>query len=110
MVESNIVLESYLRVLTLSNAQQSVLKESELKYEQGKHFKTGMPNAIFDLDKCNINILQAFIEKAGIESHDMDIFLSFRTSYSNRIIRVPNSAKNAIKVFNCEVNISYTIS
>lgn len=109
MEESKITLKSLLRVFSLSDDQVDLLNESDLICRQGKHFETGLPNAIFDLEKCDIDLLYKFTTLANIDPSNVDIFLSFRTEYSTRILRVPKVVNKAVKKFDCEVNISYTV-
>lgn len=110
MEESNVDLKCTLRMLSLTEEQMTILSGMDLTYTPGAHYKTGMPNAIFNLDKCCLKDIHAFATLAGIHSSDIDICMSFRTDYDNRLIGVPKSVNQAIKLFDCEMVINYTIN
>jgi len=109
MEESNIDLHSLFRVFSLTDEQVDLLNETDLNCEWGEHFQTKMPNAIFDLEKCDIESLHRYTNTAKVNPKNMDIFLSFRTEYSTRILGVPKVVNKAIKTFDCDITISYTV-
>ena len=108
-MESEIDLKVSFRFLSLNDEQVEKLRLSFGVIELGKHFKTGKNVGIVILRSDNIRQVSKFMDVHGIAPEDTDIFLSFITFHSTRILDIPGYVADAAVELKSRLTLSYTI-